>query len=139
MAKAFIGLLIILFPFAVFFVLRMMVMEELAFLLEIDMGTEDNRRFAREKVRPGVAYLKSEDYRARFGVDYGRWLVVTTSQTRLDNMKNQTNHVGGSGLFYFTTFDKVSLETVLIRPIWQLAGSDEVRSIIPEMTQIILG
>jgi hypothetical protein len=108
------------------------VYEELAFLLEIDMGTEDNPRFAREKVRPGVAYLKSQAYKDRFGIDYGRWLVVTTSQTRLDNMKALTERVGGGELFYFTTFDEVSKDTALTRSIWQLAGDEEARSIIPE-------
>jgi hypothetical protein len=108
------------------------VKEELAFLLEIDMGTEDNPRFAREKVRPGVAYLKSEDYQARFGVDYGRWLVVTTGQTRLNNLKAQIDRAGGEGVFYFTTFDDVSSGTVLKQRIWRLAGDDEVHCIIPE-------
>ena len=108
------------------------VKEELAFLLEIDMGTEDNPRFAREKVRPGVAYLKSEDYPARFGVDYGRWLVVTTSQTRLNNMKAQTEGAGGDGVFYFTTFDEVSSGTALKQRIWHLAGDGDVHRIIPE-------
>ena len=75
--------------------------EDYAFLLEIDMATEDNPRFAREKVQPGVAYLNSQSYKQRFGIDYGRWLVVTTGDVRLDNMKAQTELVGGSGLFYF--------------------------------------
>jgi len=108
-------------------------MEELAFLLEIDMGTEDNPRFAREKVRPGVAYLKSEDYQARFGVNYGRWLVVTTGKTRLANMKDQTEHSGGSQLFHFTTMTQVSPETVLTGPIWYVAGSDETSSVVPQL------
>lgn len=99
--------------------------EELPFLLEIDMGTEDNPRFVREKVRPGVAYLKSRAYQERFGVDYGRWLVVTTSEIRLANMKAQTERAGGSSLFYFTNFYLISLETVLSQPIWQLAGNDK--------------
>ena len=33
-----------------------------AFLVEIDMGTESNTRFGRDKVPAGVAYLKSELY-----------------------------------------------------------------------------
>jgi hypothetical protein len=106
------------------------VMEELAFLLEIDMGTEDNPRFAREKVRPGVAYLKSRAYQKRFGVYYGRWLVVTTNETRLTNMKSQTEIAGGSKFFFFTTFEKVLANTVLTKPIWRLVEVDEPKSII---------
>lgn len=104
--------------------------EEMAFLLEIDMGTEDHPRFAREKVRPGVAYLKSRAYLKRFGVNYGRWLVVTTSDKRLANMKTQTEKAGGSNLFYFTTFEKVSQESILKKPIWHIAGSVKPTSIL---------
>jgi hypothetical protein len=108
------------------------VMEELAFLLEIDMGTEDNPRFAREKVRPGVAYLDSKQYQERFGIDYGRWLVVTTSQTRLENMMAQTERAGGADLFYFTIFDEISGKTVLTSSIWRPAGSNKTTSLMPE-------
>ena len=105
--------------------------EEMAFLLEIDMGTEDNPRFAREKVRPGVAYIGSQLYEERFGVNYGRCLVVTTGARRLKNMKAQTERAGGAGLFYFTTFDDVASHTVLTAPIWHLAGREEPVSILP--------
>lgn len=105
--------------------------EELAFLLEIDMGTEDNPRFAREKVRPGVAYIGSDAYQRRFGVNYGRWLVVTTGTRRLQNMKAQTERAGGEGLFYFTTFEAVTPDSVLTAPIWYLAGEGAPVSMIP--------
>jgi len=44
------------------------------YLLEIDRSTEDNQRFLREKILPGLAYLKSEAYAERFGHRSGRWL-----------------------------------------------------------------
>jgi hypothetical protein len=102
-----------------------------SFLLEIDMSSEDNPRFAREKIRPGVAYLKSRQYAERFGQSYGRYLVVTTGQRRMLNMKAQAECHGGKGLLYFSTFDKVTPENVLTKPIWLLAGHQEPRSIIP--------
>jgi hypothetical protein len=102
-----------------------------AFLLEIDMGTEDNPRFAREKVRPGVAYLKGDVYRQRFGVEHGRFLVVTTSQRRLQNMKAQAERSGGQGLFYFTTFADITPDSVLSDPIWWLTGRDAPQAILP--------
>ena len=105
--------------------------KQFAFLLEIDMGSEDNPRFAREKVRPGIAYLGSEKYTKRFGSRHGRYLVVTTGKRRIENMKAQAERHGGKGLFYFSTFDKVKSETVLTEPIWMLAGHQEPRSIIP--------
>ncbi len=102
-----------------------------AFLLEIDMSTEHNPRFGREKVIPGVAYLKSEAFHQRFGLRYGRFLVVTTGERRMHNLKAQTERVGGQGLFYFTTFDQVTNNTVLNSPIWYLAGEEQPRSIMP--------
>jgi hypothetical protein len=111
-------------------------LEEFAFLLEIDMSTEDNPRFAREKVRPGVAYLKSDAYQERFGLRYGRWLVVTTGERRRDNMRSHTRGAGGKGLFYFTTFDQLSAETVLIEPIWLMADRDGPISLIPDPDRV---
>lgn len=102
-----------------------------AFLLEMDMGTEDNPRFVREKVRPGLAYLHSEAYRQRFGVHHGRFLVITTGQRRLYNMKVQAECNGGAGLFYFTTLTAVNSQTVLSKPVWWLAGRSEPLSILP--------
>ena len=103
-----------------------------SFLLEIDMGSEDNPRFAREKVRPGVAYPKSSKYAERFCQPHGRYLVVTSGERRMLNMKTQTERNGGSGLFYFCTFADMAAESVLTSPIWFLAGHDERRSIIPK-------
>ena len=103
-----------------------------SFLLEIDMSTEDNPRFAREKVRPGVAYLKSSQYAERFGQPHGRYLVVTTGRRRMLNMKLHAEHHGGNKLFYFSTFDRLQTGTVLTEPVWMLAGDHEPRSIIPE-------
>ena len=91
------------------------------YLLEIDRSTEDNPRFYREKILPGIAYLKSEAYEKRFGHRSGRWLVVTTGERRLANMLTQAQHAKVNGLFYFTTFDKVTPETVLHSPIWKRA------------------
>lgn len=103
---------------------------EYAFLLEIDMGTESNVRFAREKVPRGTAYLKSEAYRQRFGVKYGRWVVVTTGEERLKRMKEQTERAGGQKLWYFTTFGQITPETVLTEPIWWVAGQEEKTALV---------
>ena len=37
------------------------------YLLEIDRSTEDNPRFLREKILPGLAYIQSQAYEERFG------------------------------------------------------------------------
>ena len=94
------------------------------FLLELDRATEDNPRFAREKVLPGIAYLKSEVYARRFGHASGRWLVVTTGERRMRNMRAQTRLAArrDANLFYFTTFQAVTSSTVLTSPIWHPGG-----------------
>jgi hypothetical protein len=93
------------------------------FLLEIDMATEDNSRFIRQKVLPGIAYLKSKVFRERFGDDPGQWLVVTTGQKRLENLLAQTRNALGNqaSLFYFSTFHEIQPDIVLNKPIWKRA------------------
>ncbi len=105
--------------------------EEFTFLLEIDMSTEDNPRFAREKIRPGIAYLKSETYRERFGSRYGRWLVVTTGERRMTNMRSHAERAGAAKFFYFTTFDKLTPQTILTEPVWMRVDHDKTFNIIP--------
>ncbi len=104
------------------------------FLLELDRSTEDNPRFAREKVRPGIAYLQSTAYEKRFGNKGGCWLIVTTGERRMLNMKRQTESTvekdQHAANFYFTTLDQVSEETVLTAPIWLPGGSDQSISLL---------
>lgn len=104
---------------------------DFAYLLEIDMATEHNPRFVREKVRPGLAYLKSNQYLERFGYRFGRWLVVTTSQRRLENMVRHAGQAGAQGMFYFTTFAQVTAESAISAPIWTVVGKSEPVCLIP--------
>lgn len=94
------------------------------YLLEIDRSTEDNPRFQREKILPGLAYLKSQAYEERFGHKSGRWLVITTGERRLKNMLSQAKRAKTGGLFYFTTFSKLSPESILDSPIWHRADRE---------------
>ncbi len=71
------------------------------YLLEIDRSTEDNPRFLREKILPGLAYVKSQAYGERFGHRSGRWLVVTTGERRLANMLSQAEQWECQGQFLF--------------------------------------
>ncbi len=90
------------------------------FLLELDMRTEHNARFVVEKVLPGLAYIRSEVYRERFGANAGRWLVVTTGERRLANMIVAAEKVGRvAKAFYFTTFDLATMPGAFFtQPIW---------------------
>jgi hypothetical protein len=98
---------------------------KIRYLLEIDRGTEDNPRFLREKILPGLAYIDSKAYKDRFGQNGGRWLVVTTGEKRLANMMKQAKRAHTGGKFYFTTFDQLSVDTILHAPIWRRADRSE--------------
>lgn len=93
----------------------------LRYLLEIDRSTEDNPRFYREKILPGLAYLKTDAYQKRFGHRSGRWLVVTTSERRLANMLRQATSAEAKGIFYFTTYQQLNSQSMLHEPIWRRA------------------
>jgi hypothetical protein len=100
-------------------------------LIERDKASEDNPRIGREKILPGIAYLRSNAYKKRFGFASGRWLFMTTSMRRLVNLKRQTEIVAGQDakLFFFTTEDAVTPETVLTTPIWWRGGEDTPSSL----------
>ncbi|MBX3083942.1 MAG: replication-relaxation family protein [Anaerolineae bacterium] len=102
------------------------------YLLELDMATESNVRFAREKVLPGLAYLKSPVYARRFGHNTGRFLVVTTNERKLRNMKHQTELTAGkeAKFFYFTTASHIRRDEILTKPIWYQGGKDEPMPLI---------
>lgn len=103
------------------------------FLLEIDMSTHPNPRFGREKAAPGVAYIRSPEYKERFGYQSGRWLVVTTGKVRMRNLMRQTQKDTGpdSKVFFFTNFDHLRTENVLTDPIWYQVGRDDPLSLFP--------
>jgi len=113
-----------------FFILRTHE-ERLRYLLEIDRGTEDNPRFLREKIVPGLAYLKSQEYEKRFGHRSGRWLVVTTTDRRLNNMLRQARRRNAKWLFYFTTFNRVSPKTLFFSPIWYRSDQNQPVPLLP--------
>lgn len=94
------------------------------FLLEFDSATHSNERFGREKVAPGLAYIKTPSYKARFGDNSGRWLVVTTGKRRRQNLMRQARQVAGpeAGVFLFTTSDQLAAGNVLQEPIWWQVG-----------------
>lgn len=101
-----------------------------AYLLEVDMGSEHHPRFGREKVLPGLAYLKSDAYRKRFGLRYGRWLVVTTGTSRMHTMRRQATRLESKKEFYFTTFDQLAAGHVFAAPIWWAAQSERPTALL---------
>ena len=107
------------------------------FLLELDNATHPQVRFGRDKVAAGLAYIRSSEYKARFGYNSGRWLVVCPGEKRLKNMKRQAEQVVGSGAaaFYFTTFDQVKPNTVFTHPIWYRGGTEQSQPLLENPTK----
>ena len=97
------------------------------FLLEFDNGTHPLSRFGRDKAIPGMAYIRSQAYKARFGFNSGRWLIVCRSEQRMLHLKSQTEKLLGknASYFLFTFMEKVNSKSVLSKPIWLCGGSSE--------------
>ena len=102
------------------------------FLLEFDNGNHPLTRFGREKVVPGLAYVRSREYKQRFGFNSGRWLVVCNGEKRMHNLKAQTEKAVGAkaSVFLFTTMGQIKAETVLNMPIWMRGASNKVISLV---------
>jgi len=102
------------------------------FLLEFDNSTHPLDRFGQEKALAGLAYVRSEAYKQRFGYNSGRWLVVCVSQARLENLKAQTEKVLGKGAvnFNFTTLQQALNGDVLSAPIWVQGGFERREPLI---------
>jgi len=103
------------------------------FLLEIDMSTHPRLRFGREKAAPGVAYIRSPEYKERFGYQSGRWLVVTTGEKRMKNLIQHTKKEIGPDAksFLFTTISHLTTANVLSDPIWYRFDRDEPLGLFP--------
>jgi len=98
-----------------------------SFLLEIDMATHDNPSFGREKVIPGIEYIRSTQYKKRFGSNGGFWLIVTKGQkTRLKNLMKQVKDfaLNDSSLFFFTTIDEIHNVNLFTEPVWHQVDID---------------
>lgn len=103
--------------------------DELAIHLEIDNGQHPLDRLVNNKLKAMRSFIGKRQYRRFFGVDYGSCFVVTTSNRRLNNLKTKLEKAGGDGLFFITSFENVTAQSVLTEPIWQVVGSTEPISI----------
>ena len=103
------------------------------FLLEFDMGTHDTLRFGREKVIPGVEYIKSPIYKSRFGSNSGYWLIVAKGgPLRIKHLMLQIEKNAGTNtdLFFVASIDDLKNENPLTTQIWQQVGRDTPRSLL---------
>jgi hypothetical protein len=105
----------------------------LPILLEMDMGTHPvSSRFGRQKAAPYAAYIKSPSYNARFGVNTGVWLVVTTGMRRMANLIKQTKETVGADARYFSfsVFEQLKNVNVVTAPVWWKVDQSEPRSLL---------
>ena len=60
-----------------------------------------------------------------------RVLTITTSESRLENLKRATEDAAGDVFFWFTTDENVSIwcPELLLQPIWHVARVDETRAL----------
>lgn len=97
------------------------------YFLEVDLRTvvgqasHWGRRDWHRKVQAYLAYYNSGQYQQRYGVEKGRVLTVTTGEGRLKNLKKITEDAGGRKRFWFTTFDRLTADSVFTEPIWHIA------------------
>jgi hypothetical protein len=96
------------------------------FMLEMDMGTESNRRLAL-RVKAYREYLRSGKYAELFGDDSFRVLVVTTSPRRAENLMRTARQAGDRAIFWFTDFSQYSRDGELVPEqlmgdIWRVPG-----------------
>lgn len=93
----------------------------LPYLVEFDNGTEDNSRFARDKVSPNIHLVVSNMYEQQIGQKGGRFLVVVSgSQTRFENMRRSVTQAGGAAFFLFARLETLAPGNVLAEPVWFL-------------------
>ena len=90
----------------------------------IGRSSKSGRRDWARKIRTYLAYHENGQFQKRYHAPSFRVLTVTTGERRLENLKRITEAAGGKSRFWFTTFDRLSAETMLSQPIWQIAGRE---------------
>ncbi len=108
------------------------------FLVEYDNSTHPLFRFGKHKALPGLNYIRSEAYKNRFGFNSGRWLVICKSETRLKNLKAQTEYILGkqASNFLFAVASELTYQTVLTSPVWHLGASNKQESLVKNVESI---
>lgn len=107
--------------------------------LETDMGTVTiearnwESKSWTKKILAYLTYQRTDAPARRYGVEHmARILTITTSEQRLQTLKQATERAGGGIAFWFTTFEAVATPgtNLLSSPIWQVAGSSERKALV---------
>jgi hypothetical protein len=103
--------------------------------IEVDLATETvtasnpEAKDWTQKIQKYLHFYKSGIYKRMYKANYFSVLTVTTSDKRLQNLKQATENVGGKFAFWFTTLDDLTPQTAFTAPIWCVAGADEMTSL----------
>ncbi len=99
----------------------------LAAFLEVDLGSE-GRKVWKEKVKEYLRYALSGLFKARFGRERFRVLVIVTSERRLQSIRAV---VAGATekIFWFTTIESIRRDGFW-SPIWLRPRDDERQSLV---------
>jgi hypothetical protein len=106
--------------------------------IEVDRGTEtvvstgQMLRGWGRKVACYQAYYRNGFFERRYNAKGMAVLTVTTSEKRLANLKQATEHLGGNEVFWFSTFERVNdpATDILTSPIWEVATRQAACGII---------
>ena len=94
--------------------------------VEIDRGTIGLKRFLL-KQKGYFHWWLHKKHLDKYGIKNFRILTITTTEKRMQNLMRVTLRVKdsrqGSGLFWFTTFDRINLDNPesILKPIWKRA------------------
>jgi hypothetical protein len=104
------------------------------FLLEVDMATHSNPNFSIEKAAAGAAYIHSQEFNTRYGSNSGRWLIITTSEIRMQHLMKHTHEriATKSNYFLFTTLSTFFSKNVYSEPIWSVCGQGHKQKLLTE-------
>lgn len=97
------------------------------FFLEVDLGTETNRRY-QQKVKAYIVYRQSRMYTTRYGAYAFRVLTLTTSARRLANLLRVTKAEGGGSMFWFATFGQLH-EASAIETRWLVPNDARLKTL----------
>lgn len=99
--------------------------------LEIDMGTEDLKRFG-EKIPRYLAFYHSGGFENKYQAKSMRVLIITTGPRRAENLRIVTEGLGGDIEFWFSDFTAVNPASIFSDPIWKVAGYEGEYSLFDE-------
>ena len=95
------------------------------FFVEIDRGGMSNKVW-QEKIHAYLDFRVSGRAQQHYGTRNFRILTVTSSQARVNNLKQATEQVNGDHYFWFTSQDNIDIwqPDTLFEQIWYIATKD---------------